>query len=75
MLWCGLCLAVGFTGSIATTRSLADWYPSLIKPSWTPPSWLFAPVWTTLYVMMGVAAWRVWKPGGFPPQEFLSGFS
>ena len=64
-LWCGLCLAVGFTGSIATNSSLADWYPGLTKPSWTPPSWLFAPVWTALYIMMGVAAWRVWKPGGF----------
>jgi tryptophan-rich sensory protein len=40
-----------------------EWYPTLNKPSWTPPSWLFGPVWTALYVLMAVAAWLVWKQG------------
>lgn len=40
-----------------------EWYASLNKPSWNPPSWIFGPVWTTLYLMMAVAAWLVWLSG------------
>jgi len=39
------------------------WYAALEKPAWTPPNWLFGPVWTALYLMMGIAAWRVWLRG------------
>ena len=41
------------------------WYASLAKPEWNPPSWIFGPVWTTLYLMMAVAAWIVWKRDGW----------
>lgn len=58
-----LCLAVGFSAGLATQASVSDWYPTLAKPSWTPPNWLFAPVWTILYIAMAVAAWLVWKSG------------
>ena len=58
-----LCLAVAALGGWATVQSVAEWYPTLNKPSWTPPSWLFGPVWTVLYIMMAVAAWLVWKAG------------
>jgi translocator protein len=68
-----LCLCVGALGGFATASSVADWYPTLNKPSWTPPSWLFAPVWTVLYVMMGVAAWLVWRAGNARPALFLFG--
>jgi tryptophan-rich sensory protein len=53
--------AAGAIGSAATLHSVKTWYPTLAKPSWTPPSGVFAPVWTLLYVAMGVAAWRVWR--------------
>jgi benzodiazapine receptor len=72
-LWVGLAgwvlasLAAGAVGGLATASSVDSWYDTIAKPDWTPPDWLFGPVWTTLYVLMGVAAWRVWRrsrPGG-----------
>jgi translocator protein len=59
-----LCLAVGGIAGFATAQSVNDWYLTLNRPSWNPPGWLFGPVWTTLYVMMAVAAWLVWRRGG-----------
>jgi len=57
--------AVAALGGIATASSVRDWFPTLAKPSWNPPSWLFGPVWTLLYIAMSVAAWRVWRlPAG-----------
>lgn len=57
----GLCLAVGYLGSLATTPNLDPWYAGLAKPSWNPPPAVFPVVWTTLYVVMAVAAWLVWR--------------
>lgn len=54
------CLAIGYFSGIVTRSAITDWYPSLIKPSFNPPNWIFAPVWSMLYVMMGVAAGLVW---------------
>lgn len=54
-----LCLLVGIFGGLATRHSLRDWYPLLIKPYWRPPDTVFGPVWTLLYITMGIAAWRV----------------
>ncbi len=56
-------LLVGFAGSFATISSVGSWYAGLSLPSWRPPNALFGPVWTTLYVLMGVAAWRVRRAG------------
>jgi translocator protein len=56
-----LCLAGGWAGSIFTISQIPTWYAGLPKPSWTPPSFVFGPVWTTLYVMIGIAGWLVWK--------------
>ncbi|MBT2159890.1 TspO/MBR family protein [Zobellia barbeyronii] len=58
-----ICLAIGFLSSFVTQSSVNDWFTTLNKPSFNPPSWLFAPVWTVLYVMMGVAAGIVWAKG------------
>jgi benzodiazapine receptor len=53
--------AAGAIGSWATYANVRTWFPLLNKPAWNPPGWLFGPVWTTLYVLMGVAVWRVWR--------------
>lgn len=60
IVFVGLCLAVGSVGGWVTADSVKEWYPTLRKPSFNPPNWVFAPVWTVLNIMMGVAAWRVW---------------
>lgn len=58
-----ICLLVGTIGSLATQTSIDTWYVGLIKPSWSPPNWIFAPVWITLYVLMGIAGGIVWNRG------------
>ncbi len=58
-----VCLVIGFLSSFATQSSVNDWFVTLNKPSFNPPNWIFAPVWTLLYVMMGVAAGLVWSKG------------
>jgi len=57
------CLAAGFFGSIFTTPSIPTWYAALNKPFFTPPNWLFAPAWTTLFILMGIALFLVWIKG------------
>jgi tryptophan-rich sensory protein len=62
--WVLLSLAAGGVGALAT-RHAREFYASLVKPSWAPPGWLFGPVWTTLYLLMGVAGWLVWSSAGW----------
>lgn len=59
----GLALAVGAVGGLATASSVTSWYPGLEKPAFNPPNAVFGPVWTVLYVLMALAAWRVWRAG------------
>ena len=61
-----ICLAAGGVGSFATSAKIPTWYATLTKPSFNPPNWIFAPVWTTLYVLMAVAAWMVWTRRNHP---------
>ncbi len=56
-----ICLAVGYLSSITTQSSIKTWYPTIEKPIFNPPNWVFAPVWTLLFILMGIAAGRVWN--------------
>lgn len=76
--WLGLPAWIAIAFAPAATAMFVDtgtWYESLKRPAWTPPSWVFGPVWTLLYLLMGVAAWRVWVRFGFrdrsPPRALV----
>jgi tryptophan-rich sensory protein len=56
-----LAFAAAALGALATATSVDTWYPTLRKPDWNPPSWIFSPVWTFLYLLMAVATWRAWR--------------
>lgn len=62
--WLGLTFAAAAIGAVASSEA-GSFYEQLARPLWAPPGWLFAPVWTVLYLLMGAAAWMVWRAGGF----------
>lgn len=55
------CLVIGYLSGMVTRESITTWYPTLVKPFFNPPNWVFAPVWTILYIMMGIAGGFVWN--------------
>ena len=63
--WLAICFLAAALGSLATATGVDTWYQTLDRPAWTPPDWVFAPVWTLLYALMAVAAWLVWRQRGF----------
>ncbi len=67
ILKCGvfilICEAAGIIGSFFTMQSVKTWYVTLNKPLLSPPNWIFGPVWTTLYALMGIAAYLIWQKG------------
>lgn len=65
ILFVSTCLSAGGLGAVATTPEIDGWYRTVVKPDWNPPNWVFGPVWTTLFVMMGISAWLIWRPAGF----------
>ncbi len=68
----GICLAAGAIGAFFTAGSIPIWYAGLAKPPFAPPDWIFAPVWTTLYVLMGISVFLVWREG-FENNEVKAG--
>jgi tryptophan-rich sensory protein len=58
-----LCQLAGIIGSFFTASSVSTWYAALNKPSFNPPSWVFGPVWITLYTLMGISLYLVWRSG------------
>ena len=65
IVWIAVSFCAGLIGSRFTGPAVATWYGSINKPAWTPPSFLFGPVWSTLYLMMGIAGWLIWRKAGF----------
>ena len=63
LLSISVCLLIGFLGSLVTTPSVSTWFSTLTKPSFSPPNWLFAPVWTMLFILMGISLYLVWNKG------------
>ena len=64
LIWAAVCFAAAGLGGLVTTSNIPNWYAQLAKPAWTPPSWLFGPVWSCLYLMMAVSVWLVWRKEG-----------
>lgn len=62
-----ICELTGILGGLATASSVKSWYVGLNKPSLNPPGWLFGPVWTTLYLLMGISLYLVWNKAGSMP--------
>ena len=56
-----ICILAGIIGSLFTNKNIPTWYTTINKPSFNPPNWVFAPVWTTLYVLMGISLFLVWN--------------
>jgi len=56
-----ICQLAGIIGSFFTTSSVSTWYTTLVKPEFNPPGWVFGPVWITLYTLMGISLYLVWK--------------
>jgi translocator protein len=62
--WLAVCSAASVVGAIGSLQA-GTFYTQLIRPAWAPPPWIFGPVWTLLYILMGIAAWFVWRQQGF----------
>jgi tryptophan-rich sensory protein len=69
------CLLIGYFSGMVTRDSITTWYPTLVKPSFNPPNWVFAPVWTILYIMMGVAGGMVWNRLEKDPENVKKAFT
>ena len=68
VLWLVLCYATSAIGALGSMQA-QSFYSQLSQPAWAPPAWLFGPVWTVLYALMAIAAWLVWRQGGFGVQR------
>ena len=64
--WMGICFAVAGVSGLWTASEVPGWYRTLSRPAIAPPDWVFGPVWTLLYALMAIAAWRVWESVASP---------
>ena len=62
-------------GGLFTGPGVREWYPTLAKPTWTPPAWLFGPVWTVLYILIAIAGFLAWRKAGFGGAKAAGGAS
>jgi translocator protein len=69
------CLVVGYFSGQTTRESITVWYPTLVKPFFNPPNWIFAPVWSSLYLLIGIAAGLVWNRIDFEKEAVKKGLS
>ena len=69
-----VCFSAAAIGGLATSSSVDGWFAGVNKPSWNPPNWIFGPVWSTLYLMMSIAAWLVWKNAGIQNAKIALGW-
>ena len=69
-----VCFAAGAVGGLATASSVDSWYTTINKPKWNPPGWVFGPVWSALYLMMGISAWLVWKNSSLKESKLALGW-
>ncbi len=65
LAWLVLVFAAAWIGSSATMPEIKGWYTTIQKPPFNPPDWIFGPVWTTLFALMAISAWIIWRPAGF----------
>lgn len=63
IVFAGLCLSIGSLGTLFTIPAIPGWYAGLAKPFFSPPNWIFGPVWTILYILMGISAFFIWSKG------------
>ena len=71
LAWLAVSFAAAALGGVASVNA-GGFYQELTRPAWAPPAWLFAPVWTLLYFLMGVAFWLIWRERGCWPDPFAS---
>jgi tryptophan-rich sensory protein len=69
------CLLVGYLSGMVTRDSITTWYPTIVKPTFNPPNWIFAPVWSILYIMMGVSGGMVWSRLEQDPENVKKAFT
>jgi translocator protein len=67
-----ICQVIGISSGLLSQNDNSTWFETLNKPSWNPPGYLFAPVWTFLYLLMGISLWLVWKSNASQPQKLKS---
>src|SRR5688500_16807553 len=70
--WLAITSAAAAVGAVASARS-REFYAQLDRPEWSPPGWVFGPVWTLLYALMAIAAWLVWRERGFSAAKVALG--